>query len=65
VLEKKPTLSAALSFQADSLDSELEHKIRQMNNIVEPLLILLVGVIVAFVLIAMYMPMFRLGLTIG
>lgn len=36
-----------------------------MNNIVEPLLILLVGVIVAFVLVAMYMPMFRLGLTIG
>lgn len=63
--EETNTLGRALLSQADSLDSDLEHKIRQMNNIVEPLLILLVGVIVAFVLIAMYMPMFRLGLTIG
>ena len=30
----------------------------------EPILILVIGVIVAFVLIAMYMPMFKLGMTI-
>ncbi len=30
----------------------------------EPILILVIDVIVAFVLIAMYMPMFKLGMTI-
>ncbi len=63
--EETNTLDSTLLSQADALDSELEHEVRQLNSIVEPLLILLVGAIVAFVLIAMYMPMFRLGMTIG
>ena len=63
--EETNTLDSTLLSQADALDSELEHEVRQLNSIVVPLLILLVGAIVAFVLIAMYMPMFRLGMTIG
>ena len=63
--EETNTLDSTLLSQADALDSELAHEVRQLNSIVEPLLILLVGAIVAFVLIAMYMPMFRLGMTIG
>ncbi len=50
--------------QADDTASELEFGIRQMNNILEPALILCIGGIVAFVLIAMYMPMFKLGMII-
>ena len=36
----------------------------QLNNAVEPFLILCIGIVVAFVLIAMYMPMFKLGMNI-
>ena len=50
--------------QAEDAASELEFGIRQMNSIIEPALILFIGVIVAFVLISMYLPMFKLGTTI-
>lgn len=44
---------------------ELEYKLKRLGSILEPLLILCIGAIVAFVLIAMYLPMFKLGQTIG
>lgn len=40
---------------------ELEHKTALMNTVLEPLLIVTVGVLVAIILIAMYLPMFTLG----
>ena len=46
------------------MSSELDYDIKQINNVLEPVLILFVGVIVAFVLISMYLPMFKLGMTI-
>lgn len=48
----------------NDMSSELDYDIKQINNVLEPVLILFVGVIVAFVLISMYLPMFKLGMTI-
>lgn len=62
--EETNSLERMLLTQADDTNAELEHEIRQLNSIAEPLLILAIGIIVAFVLIAMYMPMFKLGMTI-
>lgn len=62
--EETNSLEQMLLTQANDTTAELEHEIKQLNNIVEPLLILCIGIIVAFVLIAMYMPMFKLGMTI-
>lgn len=59
--EETNRLPSMLSNQSKDLTSELEHELKQMGNILEPVLILGVGGIVAFVLIAMYMPMFQLG----
>ena len=62
--EETNSIEQMLLTQANDTNAELEHEIKQLNNIVEPLLILCIGIIVAFVLIAMYMPMFKLGMTI-
>lgn len=62
--EETNSLERMLLRQAEDTNAELEHEIKQLNNVVEPLLILCIGIIVAFVLIAMYMPMFKLGMTI-
>lgn len=62
--EETNSLEQMFMTQADDTDAELEYEIRQLNNIAEPVLILVIGIIVAFVLIAMYMPMFKLGVTI-
>jgi type IV pilus assembly protein PilC len=63
--EETNTLGDMLRNQSVDITAELEHEIKQVNNILEPLLIVFIGVLVAFVLIAMYMPMFQLGQTIG
>ena len=49
---------------SEDLAEELNYKIKQLNNTLEPVLILIIGIIVAFVLISMYLPMFNLGMTI-
>jgi type IV pilus assembly protein PilC len=48
----------------DQYSNELEHKTGIMGTILEPLLIIFVGVLVAVILISMYLPMFKLGTTI-
>ena len=62
--EETNSIEQMLLTQANDTNAELEHEIKQLNNIVEPFLILAIGIIVAFVLIAMYMPMFKLGVAI-
>ena len=62
--EETNSIEQMLLTQANDTNAELEHEIKQLNNIVEPFLILSIGIIVAFVLIAMYMPMFKLGMVI-
>ena len=40
---------------------EVQHKIGILNSLMEPLLIIIVGLMVAVILIAMYMPMFQMS----
>lgn len=49
----------------NDITQELEHKLKRLGSILEPILILCIGTIVGFVLIAMYLPMFKLGQTIN
>ena len=43
---------------------ELEYKIGVMSSLLEPIMIIIVGVLVAVILVAMYLPMFQLGTAI-
>lgn len=45
----------------DELTTELEYKFKFIGNIIEPVLILLVGALVALILVSMYLPMFKLS----
>ena len=58
--EQTNRLRQMLRRLGDTLTDELEHAIRRMGTIAEPSLILLVGTLVAVILIAMYLPMFKL-----
>lgn len=42
-------------------NDEVQHKIGILNSLMEPLLIIIVGIMVAVILIAMYMPMFQMS----
>jgi len=44
---------------------ELDVRIRTMNNLLEPVLIIFVGLMVGVILVAMYLPIFQMGINIG
>ncbi|MDO6812246.1 type II secretion system F family protein [Tenacibaculum soleae] len=46
-------------------NQEIEHKSKMISATIEPIIILLLGGVVAIVLIAMYLPMFQLSIVIG
>jgi type IV pilus assembly protein PilC len=40
---------------------DLETRVKAMNSLLEPVMIILVGCIVAIILVSMYLPIFKLG----
>ncbi len=46
---------------SNQYSEEIQHKISLLNTLLEPILIIFMGGIVALILIAMYMPMFQMG----
>lgn len=46
---------------ANQYSEEIDYKVSIMSNLMEPFLIVFLGVIVGIVLVAMYLPMFELG----
>lgn len=63
--EETNCLDKMFSNLYNDITQELEHKLKRLGSILEPILILCIGTIVGFVLIAMYLPMFKLGQTIS
>lgn len=44
---------------------DLDVRVRTMNNLLEPVLIIFVGLMVGIILVAMYLPIFQMGINIG
>ncbi len=59
--EETHRLPQMLRRQADELTARLEYSLKQLGSMLEPVLILLVGFLVAIILVSMYLPMFKLG----
>ena len=49
---------------SEQYTTEVEHRIGMMGKVIEPVLIILVALFVGFILVAMYLPLFRLGTAI-
>ncbi|MCP9490083.1 MAG: type II secretion system F family protein [Solirubrobacteraceae bacterium MAG38_C4-C5] len=63
--EEAGNLDGMLSKVADFYDSEVEAAVKALTSILEPVMIVLVGAIVGFIVISMYMPMFKVYDEIG
>lgn len=48
---------------ADQYNNEIEHQTNMLSKLLEPVIIIILGVIVGVILIAMYLPLFKLGQT--
>lgn len=47
------------------MEDELSHKAKMLGNTMEPIIIVFLGIMVAVILVAMYMPMFQLSTSFG
>jgi type IV pilus assembly protein PilC len=57
--EETGNLDAMLSKVADFYEDEVAAAVKALTSILEPIMIILVGGIVGFIVVAMYMPMFK------
>jgi type IV pilus assembly protein PilC len=58
--EESGQLETMLSKIAEFYESEVDAKIKALTALIEPLMIILVGSIVGFIVISMYLPIFSL-----
>jgi len=59
--EETGALDAMLSKVADFYEAEVDAAVEGLTTIIEPILILFLGITIGFIVVAMFMPMFQLG----
>lgn len=63
--EQTGALDAMMNKIADFYDQEVDTAVEGLTSMLEPMLMVFLGVVVGFVVIAMYMPIFKMGETVG
>ncbi len=59
--EETGGLDKMLTKVADFYDLEVDEAVKGLSSMIEPIVIVIMGVIVGFIVIAMYMPIFNMG----
>lgn len=62
--EESGSLDEMLYKTADFYDEEVDASIQRLTSMIEPLMIVVMGLTIGFIVIAMYMPMFDLSSTV-
>lgn len=63
--EQSGTLDTMLGKVADFYEEEVETAVKSLTSVIEPILMIVLGSIIAVLVIAMYLPIFNLGNTLG
>ena len=64
VAEEVNQLDIVFAKLNNQYNDELEHRIGMLGNLLEPVMIIIVGLLVAVILISMYLPLFQLSSTV-
>ena len=59
--EQTGALDAMLNKIADFYEDEVDNAVGAMKQLIEPLMILVLGIIIGALVVAMYLPIFKLG----
>ena len=59
--EESGELERMLDKVADFYETEVDNAVAVISSLVEPFLIIILGIIVGTIVIAMYLPIFKLG----
>ena len=62
--ETSSSLSEMLGDVADYYEDEVERRLDRLSTLIEPLLMLGMGLLVGGIVVAMYIPIFQMGATI-
>jgi type IV pilus assembly protein PilC len=54
-----------LSKVADFYEDEVDNSVAAMTSLMEPVMIAMLGIIIGFIVVAMYMPIFQLANVFG
>lgn len=65
VAEEVNQLDMMFEKLSTQLSEEIDHETSVLGSVIEPLMIMFLGVMVAVILVAMYLPMFKLGTAFG
>lgn len=63
--ETTGALDAMLSKIADFYDDEVDAAVAALTSLLEPMLMIFLGVTIGFIVVAMYLPIFKLGSVVG
>ena len=63
--ENAGALDVMLNKIADFYDDEVNHAVEALTSLLEPLLMVVLGALIGFMLIAMYLPIFEMAGTLG
>ncbi len=63
--EQSGAMDTMLSKIADFYEDEVENSVKAMTSLIEPLLMVVLGGVIAVIMVAMYLPIFGLSDTIG
>ena len=63
--EESGSLDAMLGKVADFYEEEVDEAVASMSSLMEPIIMVFLGVIIGALIIAMYLPIFKLGAVVG
>ena len=63
--EQTGALDAMLQKIADFYEEEVDNAVNAMKQLIEPLMILFLGVVVGGIIVSMYLPIFKMGSVVG
>ncbi len=63
--EQTGALDAMMNKIADFYDQEVDTAVEGLTSMLEPMLMVFLGIVVGFVVVAMYMPIFKMGDVVG
>ncbi len=63
--ETTGALDAMLSKIADFYDDEVDSAVAALTSLLEPMLMIFLGVTIGFIVVAMYLPIFKMGSVVG
>lgn len=63
--EEGGSLESVLKDIAEFYERDVEARLTMMTSSIEPMLMLIMGVLIGFIVLAMYMPIFQMAATIG